>query len=47
MPKRRSLSSSDEDVYHVGSCKLPNPLDPTDHQRVVYYRGHNQRTSQR
>jgi hypothetical protein len=25
MAKRRSLSSSDEDVYHVGSCKARQP----------------------
>lgn len=47
MPKRRSLSSSDEDVYHVGSCKLAIQSDLTDRQRVGYYRGHNQGTSQR
>jgi hypothetical protein len=49
MPQKRVLSSSDEDVYHVGSCNLfvIDRLELTDHERVAYDRGHNQRASER
>lgn len=38
MPQKRTLSSSDDDVYHVGSCKFICPrawLNASDMTEVI------------